>query len=229
MSHDFAFWMSGDPLEDEDARQIYVQLAEKGAHPQVSPSASVAAMYRDVVSLSPELSDENVDDSPWASKLDVAPTHLIVAIVPSRLWDVWRVAAAAIYAAADPFGNALDQQPSCQLATYPSTTLPLYVLHRSCDALMACDTMQQTAFKNPPGININEWLRTLKGRMGDETVTDQIIDANRKASAACAGLAQCSFKTGFDNHTRWPDGIDDGSGHDWEPAMLEFLRAHPLP
>jgi hypothetical protein len=29
------------------------------------------------------------------------------------------------------------------------------------------------------------------------------------------------------NHLRWPDGVADSSGRDWEPAMLDFLRLHP--
>jgi hypothetical protein len=49
------------------------------------------------------------------------------------------------------------------------------------------------------------------------------------SAAACTTPSLCTLTTGTLNHLRWPDGVADMGGHDWEPTMLGFLSAHPHP
>ncbi len=43
-----------------------------------------------------------------------------------------------------------------------------------------------------------------------------------------SGRADPRRPTPGGNHLRWPNGVDDGSGIDHEPAFLDSLRSHPL-
>src|SRR5581483_928194 len=89
MSHDFALWASDDPLENEEAHKIYLALAESGKCDAIKPSPKIAALLQDLVAKWPELNASNVDQSPWASPFATSDSHAIVAIAPSRVWDVW--------------------------------------------------------------------------------------------------------------------------------------------
>ena len=89
MSVDFAFWESNQPLEDDEAGEIYVALAESSRHPQVKPCAKIASMAEAIRRRWPMPATGNEDDWPLASPLDVSESHLIVCISPSKLWDVW--------------------------------------------------------------------------------------------------------------------------------------------
>jgi hypothetical protein len=140
-----------------------------------------------------------------------------------------RVAAAAVYAGYDPFNNLIQSQsPSCQLDRYPTSTAPIYIIHRACDALVACDAAQQQMFGLPPGDDVEGWEATLASTGHDSQVSDRIIDFAGRAAAACAPASECTSSLGFTNHLHWPDGISDGSGWDWEPEILAFLRNHSL-
>jgi predicted esterase len=153
-----------------------------------------------------------------------------------------RVAGAAVYAGGDPFNNIkIGQAPSCQLANYPSTQVPIVLVHRDCDDQVGCSGGQQVEFSIPPGMNVEGWLGTLTATMGDATVTDLMLsDAGVKlhestgspigGSQCAAGNSNaCPASVGDANHQHWPDGVEDGSGLDWEPTMLGFLAAHPHP
>ena len=151
-----------------------------------------------------------------------------------------QVAAAAVYAGGDPFNNIkIAQAPSCQLGSYPTTQVPIFIAHRDCDAQVGCSGGQQTEFSIPPGMNVEGWIGTLTSAMGDTNVTDLMLsDAGAKlhestgapiGGAACApgNATACPASLGNANHQNWPDGVEDGSGIDWEPTMLGFLAAHP--
>ncbi len=141
------------------------------------------------------------------------------------------VAAAVAYAGADPFNTPDATDPDCQLSPYPHSAVPLSFIHRSCDALVACDAEQQANFSVPPGYAVEDWLTLAATASGidDGTLADQIIDYQGVSVAACTTASLCSEATGALNHLRWPDGVADMGGHDWEPTMLNFLSAHPHP
>lgn len=44
MSHDFAFWDSDEPLENDEAAEIYSALVECGASERVTPSPKIALL-----------------------------------------------------------------------------------------------------------------------------------------------------------------------------------------
>ncbi len=139
------------------------------------------------------------------------------------------VASVSVYAGFDPFNNLADGLvPSCQLTTYPPPTVPIQIVHRVCDALVACDDTQRTAFGLPPGDSVEGWLAMLKSPLGDTVLSDQIIDHSGVAATACTAPPVCTEAIGIDNHIHWPDGVADNGGHDWEPTMLQFMAAHPM-
>ncbi len=136
-----------------------------------------------------------------------------------------RVAAAGLYAVGDPYAGIDSQRPECATRP-PRSTFPMVVLQRSCDAVNACGSVQRGDFGTPPGYDTETWMRTLATVLGDDQATLQLLDERGRAVDACA--ADCMQSVGAHNHLRWPDGISDVGGHDWEPTLLEFLRAHPL-
>jgi poly(3-hydroxybutyrate) depolymerase len=144
------------------------------------------------------------------------------------------IAAAAAYAFADPFNDiSRNQTPSCKLNPYPISSVPLYLINRTCDALTACNAAQETAFNLPPGYSAEDWVAQLQESlvMNDPTVTFQRIDSSTNAAIpdACQAVPPCDSTTGTSNHLLWPNGLLYGSGTDWEPEMLNFLKSHPHP
>src|SRR5262249_2524002 len=145
-----------------------------------------------------------------------------------------RVAAASLYAGHDPFNNLTDSQtPSCQLNPYPTSPVPIQMIHRACDALVACDEAQRSKSMLPPGNAVEEWMLRLQSvtgtTVGDPALEDSIIDYGGSRALQCASAALCGVVAGTANHLHWPDGVEDGSGQDYEPTMLWFLGGHPLP
>jgi poly(3-hydroxybutyrate) depolymerase len=157
-----------------------------------------------------------------------------------------RVAAAAVFAAADPFHDVdfdpFTQQPklstdgSCQLASYPASAVPIQMTYRSCDGAVACGTSDAACVEPEPGYETDAWLvraattlPNLVGRRigGVELGTDLDLPVDR-----CTAIPSCTPQAKslcMVNHLRWPDGIyQNGSGVDNEPTMLGFLRDHPL-
>ena len=80
---------SDEPLESDAAGEIYVALAETGTSSRARPSAKIALLAREIESRWPVPGPGLEDDWPLASPPDVSAAHLIVCVVPSRLWDVW--------------------------------------------------------------------------------------------------------------------------------------------
>ena len=143
------------------------------------------------------------------------------------------VAAAAVYAFANPFANIdWNQSPSCELDPYPKSEVPIYLVNRACDSYTACSTAQQTAFNLEPGFSAEEWFTQIKDPafVGDSNVQFQRLDPQAQPVAACTDLqpaSGCTVAFGTREHLTWP-GLYD-TNNDWEPTMLDFLKAHPHP
>ncbi len=142
-------------------------------------------------------------------------------------------AAAVAYTGADPFHNTQDtQSPSCQLDPYPISRAPIFLVSRACDVI-ACDSAQAQDLVRqgaivPPGHIVGEWETKLRNDVGDPNVLRRIVSGTGQTVAACTAAPFCTNGIALLNHLRWPDGVADGSANDHEPAMLDFLRDHPL-
>lgn len=64
----------------------------------------------------------------------------------------------------------------CALNPYPQSTVPQFIVRRSCDAALACNTEQQNWFQTPPGHNTAQWLDTGVNLAGLTTPNVLIID-----------------------------------------------------
>jgi poly(3-hydroxybutyrate) depolymerase len=142
-----------------------------------------------------------------------------------------RIAAISTYSGGDPYENIRHgQQPSCKLASYPTSTVPFMMNSRTCDVI-ACDKEQAESLAKDgatpgPGNIAATWIDDLKA-MG--------VDARWQRITAVGGVSlQCNSFCGPTlarvNHDRWPDGVNDGSGEagDYEIGMLGYLRSRPL-
>ncbi len=146
-----------------------------------------------------------------------------------------RVAAASVFTAADPFQSPrFADAGRCDLAPVPATTVPIRIVSRACD-IIACDQAQlddlvaNDMYVAPPGVVVESWVMRLSTELGDPTTEWEIVAGTGATTASCTSPALCGLGIAGLNHIRWPDGVGDGSGTDHEPAMLDFLRAHPLP
>jgi hypothetical protein len=125
-----------------------------------------------------------------------------------------------------------SQQPSCQLSPYPKSPVAIALVGRACD-LLPCDEAQGTDLTNEgltiePGDIMSTWQSDLQSK-GGATTARLIIAGTGQIVSSCSGTALCTKGGATLNHIRWPDGIADKSNIDHEPAMLTFLRQHPLP
>ena len=144
-----------------------------------------------------------------------------------------RVAAVAGYSAADPFHNrAHDQDPSCQLRDYPRSEVPILLVGRDCDAIACSDAQYERSIEKDrpvaPGTSVETWMRTLAERVGNPNAERIIVDRDGQRVSSCRDASSCRARRALINHIRWPDGVNDKGGSDWEPTMLSFLREHPL-
>lgn len=144
-----------------------------------------------------------------------------------------RVAAVACYSGADPFENiSSGQQPSCKLDPYPTSPAPILLVGRNCD-YPACDEIQAAGYSDQgfivePGHVAGSWVDLC--RSGVALNLDRlIIDGTGGNAQACLPPARCDHSKAVFNHIRWPDGKSSLDSIDVEPAMLTFLRDHPLP
>ena len=125
------------------------------------------------------------------------------------------VAAAAVYAGADPWGNIEDT--GCgQAAQYPTFPgVPIQLVHRTCDALVPC--MLQPTY---PVTNIEDWMTTLATKVGDTDGDDVMVTAvpadvlaqppvcmpycSDDGGDAGTGSTCCSETLGLADHLTWP-------------------------
>jgi hypothetical protein len=89
VSHDFTFWDSDEALEDHEASEIHSSLVRRNSHPRAKPSSKIAVLAQEIQARWPEPPPGREDEWPLASPLDVSESHLMVCLMPSRLWDVW--------------------------------------------------------------------------------------------------------------------------------------------
>lgn len=167
-----------------------------------------------------------------------------------------RIAAAAVFAAADPFAGiswdpfsetSTEDGDACRLATYPVSDVPILVVHRTADSAVACDAAQAACFATEPGYTTMQWLYDanqaglqVRGLLINGLETSASLDADANSctgySAACP-VGDCSTAPSSDaclslvNHLRWPDGDYNNppDGLDREEDMFQFLAARPLP
>jgi predicted esterase len=141
------------------------------------------------------------------------------------------VAAGAAYASADPFNNtSYKQGPSCALKEYPQTNVPLYLISRACDAATPCDGKQNRKFDRPPGYDLRQWVGKLKNQLNYTNVKFKILNFKAKEVKTCIKRINfCTKAGGLLNHVRWPDGVADKSGRDWEKKILTFFFDNPYP
>jgi hypothetical protein len=134
-----------------------------------------------------------------------------------------RIAAAAVYEAGDPFQSPAPGEPDCRIAPYPTTHVPLYVLHRAC-SVVGCNAAEMQMFAAPPGYDVEDWITTLTS-IDSVPPKDQILDAFGTRVSTCSSVCTLSIATEHSNES-WPSGGTGSLG--WEGAMLDFLAAHPL-
>jgi hypothetical protein len=78
-------WACLTPISSEEAAHQYQLLKDVGSERRFDDK--VYAFYSRLSSLYPEvetLSEEELDDSPWASSMEVSGSHVIMAIVPKQ-------------------------------------------------------------------------------------------------------------------------------------------------
>jgi poly(3-hydroxybutyrate) depolymerase len=136
-----------------------------------------------------------------------------------------KVAAVAVFDAGNPFLEGVEGEAACAYQLLPKSTLPVFVVHRAC-SIVACNATQRIAVGSPPGFDVTSWIADLKAKVGATDVTELTLGATGQPST-CANA--CGRAIAIQQHVRWPDGVLDGSGMDYEPTMLNYLKAHPLP
>ena len=80
MSFDLAFWHEARPITSEQAVHVYWQLCDED-YSVVKPHEAVALFLQDLTQHYPpidNLSEEEVDESPWSCAWDVSPGSVIV-------------------------------------------------------------------------------------------------------------------------------------------------------
>ncbi len=141
------------------------------------------------------------------------------------------VAAVAVFSGADPFANIRQgETPSCQLDPYPLSDLPIMIVSRACD-IVACNEAQVRGWNlvapANPGQVVAPWMDDLRVKVHDTNTRWLIVTGFGTVTNTCTPSLFCSLSIAVINHLRWPDGVADHSGIDHEPAMLDFLAAHP--
>ncbi|WP_282204001.1 hypothetical protein [Kitasatospora fiedleri] len=79
MSFDLGFWWEAQPVSSAEAGQKYLAMVEGGTG-IVHERSALATFYNELTSQFPDLSEENMDTSPWASSLYRTDECVIVSI-----------------------------------------------------------------------------------------------------------------------------------------------------
>ncbi len=138
-----------------------------------------------------------------------------------------KIAAIAVYSAANPFGMLADPCPQKPVATTPTDNsqirifnsgLPIMHLYNSCDTAGICRAAQHLASQlQPLGVEVNDTIIDSFMSRADSCLDSCGTDPNGDASPFSNPLGA---SLGLLNHVRWPFG--------WTSEMLDFLRRHPL-
>jgi hypothetical protein len=86
MSFDLAFWSHADA--DGDAADIYDRLTDGLTGVVTEAPREIDAFLADIVAVYPDITDENMHESPWAAGLDYNDECLIATISWSRSDEV---------------------------------------------------------------------------------------------------------------------------------------------
>ncbi len=217
-------WPTADPRDGAHHDIYFRDLGVPSANPDVAHADAVI----DALVAEGGVDPDRIFVSGWSNGAHFAQLYAIARHeTPTPGGN--RVAAAAVYSAADPFHDTrADDATSCQLDPYPTSDVPILVVSRVCD-LIACDEAQASELAEEdyvpaPGAVVETWMSDLSERVGPNGEW-LLIDGWGEVASECAGW--CSLELATINHVRWPDGVADG-GSDHQIAMLDFLWARPL-
>jgi hypothetical protein len=130
------------------------------------------------------------------------------------------VAAAAPYAAPDPFGALNDLCPQRPVIAAPTANSQVQIFN---PALQANHIRNNCAFA---GLCPNAALLENQLLSIGVGVTDTIIDSSQSPAIGCVSTCganpngDASNSKGLKNDNQWPSN--------WTPAILDFFRVHPL-
>lgn len=158
------------------------------------------------------------------------------------------VASIAVFATADPFNNiswdpfvdsSYSGNPTCTLASPPTSKVPILLIARSCDAAVACGSSDFACYPLEPGYQTTVWLNrasTLGLNIssvvlgGFEYFASGGMDLELSQCTSYGPLFPCSATSVCSpppatsacvctsNHLLWPDGAYSFSTNvDWEP------------
>ncbi len=137
------------------------------------------------------------------------------------------VAAAAVYSAPDPFGALGDPCPQTPVAHAPAnggevtifnTRAAIMNVHNACDIEGICPNSGKLARElRATGVEFDDVIVDAYDKRVTACVADCGTDPNGGLSLLQSPL---SWFLALHRHGNWPDA--------WTPAMLDFLRAHPL-
>ncbi len=243
---------TAQPRDGQHHDFYYRDLGSPSANPDIANAdALIDAMVAEVI-----VDTSRIYDAGWSNGGFFSQLYAIARRDTATAGGN-RIAAAAVFAAADPFEGiswdpfneaSIDDGDACRLPDYPASGVPILIVHRTADSAVACDAVQAACFSTEPGYTTTQWLTDanlaglhVQGLLIGGLETGAALDTNMVActdySAACP-VGDCSTAPYSDgclslvNHLRWPDGVYDNQptdGVDREVDMLQFLAAHPLP
>ncbi|WP_143230035.1 hypothetical protein [Actinophytocola xanthii] len=88
MSFDLAFWYEDVPSTAEQALEIYERLGEEGENGVVTSAPEVERFFAEVVKTYGDMTEENLDESPWSASPYGTAEYVIVNISFSRVQEV---------------------------------------------------------------------------------------------------------------------------------------------
>lgn len=142
--------------------------------------------------------------------------------------DGHRVASVGGYSGSSPLDREALDGGRCVSDPLPTATVPFLGVSRTCDTT-PCSTAQRDALRARDALiddvlSVEEYEAQL-ARIGVQA-TWTLLDDQGAASDTCD--VDCEGWRALRNHLVWPDGLRDEDGVDQEPAILGFLRDHPL-
>lgn len=90
MSFDLAFWHTDSAIDAGEAAEIYKGIIAE-VPDVVAANPAVERFHADVVGVFPDLTEENMDESPWMAELYFSPSFLVVNISWSKRVEVSEV------------------------------------------------------------------------------------------------------------------------------------------
>jgi hypothetical protein len=86
MSFDLAFWRSSD--DDSAPAEIYGQITDEITGVVTPAPEQLEALVAEITATYPQITPDNMDESPWASEFDRTDEYLLVAMSGSRSEEV---------------------------------------------------------------------------------------------------------------------------------------------